>query len=141
MFRNIYNIYLKSNLSISMLESIISFSSLYWIYYFIWICSPISTNSSNVVFSIKIAENLQKIFENNEIIETYNWLIIFDDKDRNFAWFSNRSHPNSWFWTSTLRLNSVNIRRRFIVLTTKDVFCIRRFVNNHSLLRFEHLSY
>ena len=26
--------------------------------------------------------------------------------------FWKRTHPNSWFWTSTLRSNSVNIRRR-----------------------------
>jgi len=66
-----------------MLESIISFASLYKISYFLWIYSQISTNSSNVVFSIKIPENLQKIFVNNwEIIETNNWkrLLIFDDK-------------------------------------------------------------
>ena len=29
-----------------------------------------STNSSNVVFSIKIPENLQKMFVNNEITKT-----------------------------------------------------------------------
>ena len=41
-----------------MLESIISFSSLYWISYCLRICSQISTNSLNNVFSIKISENL-----------------------------------------------------------------------------------
>ena len=40
----------------SMLELIISFSSLYWISYFLWNYSMIFTNSSNVAFSIKISE-------------------------------------------------------------------------------------
>ena len=43
-----------------MLKSIISFSLLYWISYFLWIYSQISSNSSNVVFSLIILENLQK---------------------------------------------------------------------------------
>ena len=62
-----------------MLKSIISFSSLYWISYFLWTYSQISTNSSNVVFLIKIPENL---CNNWEIIETNNWirLLIFEDK-------------------------------------------------------------
>ena len=71
----------------SMLESIISFSSFYWIYYFLWIYTRISTNSLNVVFSIINPENLWKIFVNNEKleyweIETNNWtrLPFFDDK-------------------------------------------------------------
>ena len=39
------------------------------------------TNSSNVVFSIILPENLQKIFVNNEKLETNNCtrLLIFDD--------------------------------------------------------------
>ena len=44
-----------------MLESIISFSSLCSISFSLWVCSQISLNSSNVVFSIKIAGNLQKM--------------------------------------------------------------------------------
>ena len=58
------------------------FSLLYWISYFLCIASQISSNSSNVVFSIIIIENLQKIFVNNDIIETNNWtrLLIFDEK-------------------------------------------------------------
>ena len=49
--------FLKEIANKSMLESIISFSSLHWISYFLWIYSQISTNSSNVVFSIKIPDN------------------------------------------------------------------------------------
>ena len=61
-----------------MLESIISFPLLYWISYFLWIYSQISSNSSNVVFSVIILENLQKSSgimrnQNNEKIETNNW--------------------------------------------------------------------
>jgi len=52
-----------------MLESIISFSSLYWSSYSLRICSQISTNSSKVVISIKIPENLQKMFVNNERLQ------------------------------------------------------------------------
>ena len=54
-----------------MLESIIFFSSLYWIFIFysLWICSLISSNSSNVAFSVKIPENLQKMFGNNETLQ------------------------------------------------------------------------
>ena len=70
-----------------MLKSIILFSLLYWISYFLWIYSQISSNSSNVVFSIIILENLRKSLwimrnQNNEKIETNNWtrLLIFDDK-------------------------------------------------------------
>ena len=70
-----------------MLKSIISFLLLYWISYFLWINSQISSNSSNDVFSIIILESLQKIILNNEKpeyweIETNNWtrLLIFDDK-------------------------------------------------------------
>ena len=70
-----------------MLESIISFSLLYWISNFLWIYSQISSNSLNVVFSIIIIENLRTSLwitrnYNNEIIETNNWtrLLIFDDK-------------------------------------------------------------
>ena len=64
-----------------MLELIISFSLFYWISYFLWIYSQISSNSSNVVFSIKIPKNLQKIFVNNEKLKTYNWtrLLIFNE--------------------------------------------------------------
>jgi len=57
----------------SRVKPIISFSLLCWISYFLWIYSQISSNSSNVVFSIIILENLQKIFVNNEKIETNNW--------------------------------------------------------------------
>jgi len=71
----------------SMLKSIISFSLFYWISYFLWIYSQIFSNSSNVVFSITILENLRKSLwimrnQNNEKIETDNWirLLIFDDK-------------------------------------------------------------
>ena len=70
-----------------MLKSIISFSFLYWISNLIWIYSQISSNCSNVVFSIIILENLQNSLwimrnQNNEIIKTNNWtrLLIFDDK-------------------------------------------------------------
>ena len=49
----------------SMLESIISFSSLYWISYFLWICSRICKILQMSSFSIKIPENLQKIFVKN----------------------------------------------------------------------------
>ena len=72
-----------------MLKSIISFSLLYWMSYFLWIYSQISSNSSNVVFSRVILENLRKSLwimknQNNEIIETNNWtwtrLLIFDEK-------------------------------------------------------------
>ena len=52
-----------------MLELIIYFSSLYWISYSSWICSQTTSNSSNVVFSIKIPGNLQKMFVNNEILQ------------------------------------------------------------------------
>ena len=67
-----------------MLEPIISFSSLYWIAYFLWNCSQISSNSSNVVFSKKIPRNLQKnVCEHLDITETNNWirLLIFDDNN------------------------------------------------------------
>jgi len=70
-----------------MLKSINSFSLLYWMSYLLWIYSQISSNSSNVVFSIIILENLQKSLwimrnQNNEKIETNNWtrLLILDDK-------------------------------------------------------------
>ena len=70
-----------------MLKSIISFSLFYWISYFHWIYSQISSSSSNVVFSIIILENLRKSLwitknKNNEMIETNNWtrLLILDDK-------------------------------------------------------------
>ena len=70
-----------------MLKSNIMFLVSYWISYLLWIYSQIYSNSSNVVFSIIILENLQKIFvnkknKNNEKIETNNWtrLLIFDDK-------------------------------------------------------------
>ena len=61
-----------------MLKSINSFSLLYWMSYLLWIYSQISSNSSNVVFSIIILENLQKSLwimrnQNNEKIETNNW--------------------------------------------------------------------
>ena len=49
-----------------MLESIISFSSLFGISYFLSIYSQISANFSNVVFSTIIPENLQNTFVNNE---------------------------------------------------------------------------
>jgi len=70
-----------------MLKSIISFSLLYWISYLFWIYLQICSNSSNVVFSMKILENLRNSLwilrnQNNETIETNNWtrLLIFDDK-------------------------------------------------------------
>jgi len=70
-----------------MLKSIISFSLFYWISYLPWIYSKISSNSSNVVFSITILENLRKLLwimrnQNNEKIETNSWtrFFIFDDK-------------------------------------------------------------
>jgi len=71
-----------------MLKSIISFSLLFIIIsYLLWIYSQISSNSSNVVFSIIILENLRKSLwimknQNNEKIESNNWtrLLIFDDK-------------------------------------------------------------
>jgi len=44
-----------------MLESIISFSSLYWISYFLWICSH----------SRKSTENVCKQWD---ITKTYNWI-------------------------------------------------------------------
>jgi len=54
---------------------------------FFWIYTQISSNSSNVVFSIIILENLQKSLwimrnQNNEKILTNNWTreLIFDDK-------------------------------------------------------------
>ena len=59
MFRNIFLNWNFPNKS--MLESIISFSSLCSISFSLWVCSQISLNSSNVVFSIKIAGNLQKM--------------------------------------------------------------------------------
>ena len=64
MFRKFYSKLIRwySNILSSMLESIISFSSLYWNSYSLRICSQILTNSSNVVFSMKIPENLQKCF-------------------------------------------------------------------------------
>jgi len=65
-----------------MVESINSFLSVYWICYSLWFCSQISSNSSNVVFSIKIPGNLQKIFVNNETLQkliTEKRLLIFDD--------------------------------------------------------------
>jgi len=79
------NIFLNRNLSLNqLLKSIISFSLLYWINNFLWICSQIS---SSVVFSIIILENLRQSLwimrnQNNEKIETNNWtrLLIFDDK-------------------------------------------------------------
>ena len=52
-----------------MLDSIISFFSLYWTSYSLWICSQISSNLSNVAFSIKNPENLQKFFANNETLQ------------------------------------------------------------------------
>ena len=69
-----------------MLELFISFTSLYWISYSLRICSQISTKSSNVVFSIKIPENLQKnVCEEWEITEINYWLrlLIFDVE----SWF------------------------------------------------------
>ena len=52
----------------------ISFISLYLISHSLRICLQISTNSLNAVFSIKIPENLKKMFVNNEITETNNWI-------------------------------------------------------------------
>jgi len=52
-----------------MLESIISFSSFNWISYSLQIISQISLDSSNVVFSIKIAGNLQKMCVNNWLFQ------------------------------------------------------------------------
>ena len=52
-----------------MLESIISFSSFNWISYSLQIISQISLDSLNVVFSIKIAGNLQKM-----CVTVNNWL-------------------------------------------------------------------
>ena len=55
-----------------MIKSIISFPSLpslYCISYSLQLCSQISTNSSNVVFSIKSPENLQKMFVKNERLQ------------------------------------------------------------------------
>ena len=70
-----------------MLKSNISFSLLYWISNFLWIYSQISSNSSDVDFSIIILENVGKSLWiirnlNNEKIETNNWtrLLIFDKK-------------------------------------------------------------
>ena len=62
-----------------MLESTISFSSIYWISYSLWISLQIFTDSSNFVFSIKIIEN---VCEQWEITETNKWvrLLIFGDK-------------------------------------------------------------
>ena len=70
-----------------MLKSIISFSLLYWFSYFLWIYSQISSNSSNVVFSIIFQKICRKSFwimrnQNTEKIETNKWtrLLVFDDK-------------------------------------------------------------
>jgi len=52
-----------------MLESILSFSSLYLISHSLRICSQISTNFSNDIFSIKYPENIQKMFVNNETLQ------------------------------------------------------------------------
>ena len=66
-----------------MLELIISFPSVNWISYFSQIYLQISTNSSNLVFSIKIPKkSTENDCEESEITETTNWirLLIFDDK-------------------------------------------------------------
>ena len=65
-----------------MLESIISFSSLYWISYSLWIWLQISINCSNVVFSIKNKnKSTENVCEQWDITETNNWirLLFFDD--------------------------------------------------------------
>ena len=77
-----------------MLKSIFLFLLLNLISYFFKNYSQISSNSSNVVFSIIILENLRRSLwimrnQNNEKIETNNWtrLLIFDDKT-NFYFFN-----------------------------------------------------
>ena len=52
-----------------MLESSISFSSLNCTSYYVRVCSQISKNSLNVVFTIKIPKNLQKMFAKNETLQ------------------------------------------------------------------------
>ena len=93
-----------------MLISIILFSLLYWISYFLWIYSQISSNSSNVVFTIIIIENLRKSLwimrnQNSEIIETNNKtrLLIFDDK------------INFYFLSMFLYMTSVVYCRTFLL--------------------------
>ena len=58
-----------------MVDPIISFSILYWISYFLWIYSQISSNSSNVDFSLIMCRKSLWIMRNrnNEKIETNNW--------------------------------------------------------------------
>ena len=41
---------------------------------------------------------------------------LFDNLKKRF-W--KRTHPNSWFWTSTLRSNSINIRRRNVLYVSR----------------------
>ena len=108
----------------SMLKSIISFSLLYWIYYSIWIYSQIFSNSSNVVFSIIILENLQKIFVNNKKIKTINWirLLIFDDK------------INFYFLNMFLYMTSVVYCRTFLHFTSSSF-------NNYLLNIMLHTHY
>ena len=102
-----------------MLKSIISFSLLYWISNFLWIYSQISSNSSNVIFSIIILENLRKSFwiirnQNNEIIETNNWtrLLIFDDK------------INFYFLNMFLYMTSVVYCRTFFTLIMSSLYVV-----------------
>ena len=61
-----------------MLKSIISVFIIVLNFLFLWIYSQISSNSSNVVFSIIILENLRTSLwimriQNNEKMETNNW--------------------------------------------------------------------
>ena len=92
-----------------MLKSIFSFSLLYWISHFFLIYLQISSNSSNVVFSTIILENLRTSLwimrnQNSEIIETNNWtrLLIFDE------------NINSYFLNMFLFMTSVVYRRTFL---------------------------
>ena len=105
-------------------ESIISFSSLYWISYFLWIYSQISSNSSNVVFSIIILENLRRSLwimrnKNNEKIETNNWttLLIFDDKI-NFYFL------NMFLYMTSVQSRSFELR---IYAQTQDLQIFKKF--------------
>jgi len=112
-----------------MLESVISFSSINLISYFLWIYSQISTNSSNIVFSIIILENLQKIFVNNEKLE---WWEI---ETNNWIWKHN--HPKVRFWTSTLK--SVNVSNESLSICPQNCMLSLTTLNSRSV-PLNHLS-
>jgi len=73
---------------------------------------------------LKISAN--KSMENKNFnIRMKKEIINFNfDLLTNFFWFWKCTHQNSWFWTSTLRSNSVNIHRGNVLYVSNETLRI-----------------